>query len=450
LGWLGYFDAWVAVGLLAVAYSPSRAGVVLACLLTPWIDERFVLGLPVALAVRGCRFAPAAFHWWPWFRREAVPPLALVTAYAIIRLQLGGTGASQTVSQYLHTFVFERRVASTRLLFGAWEGLRVGWVLVFAAIVGLGAHSSSRPPRAGLWLGVLTLLAVLGGLFTAMDLSRSMMLAIPVLPLGWLHLARTAAWRRFWGATFCASAALALPATHVMSDRLVPVDQLWSPPYALLAATTNIGSAHVRGDGIPADATTAVHWFQKAAAHGFVDAEFNLGVMYSRGEGMPRDATAAFDWYLRAANQGDAIAQSMVGTAYFRGDGVAKDQVAAARWFERAARQGDLDAQHNLGVIYASGLGVPRNLTRAVQWSRTAAGRNHAAAQVLLGRCYQNGEGVPRDPVLAGAWFALAAGQGYEAGLNHHRMLETTLTPAQRTAVSQAALALAKEINANR
>ena len=37
--------------LLAVAFAPGRVPVLAACLLTPWIDERFVLGLPLALLV---------------------------------------------------------------------------------------------------------------------------------------------------------------------------------------------------------------------------------------------------------------------------------------------------------------------------------------------------------------------------------------------------------------
>ncbi len=34
------------------AFHPSRWALVLTCILTPWVDERFVLALPVALVTR--------------------------------------------------------------------------------------------------------------------------------------------------------------------------------------------------------------------------------------------------------------------------------------------------------------------------------------------------------------------------------------------------------------
>ena len=40
------------LGLLLVAFVPSRVALALTCVLTPWIDERFVFALPVAVPVR--------------------------------------------------------------------------------------------------------------------------------------------------------------------------------------------------------------------------------------------------------------------------------------------------------------------------------------------------------------------------------------------------------------
>src|SRR5262249_12061976 len=48
-GWLGYFDSWLVLGLVAAAFVQSRWVLAAACLLTPWIDERFVLALPLTL-----------------------------------------------------------------------------------------------------------------------------------------------------------------------------------------------------------------------------------------------------------------------------------------------------------------------------------------------------------------------------------------------------------------
>ena len=39
-------------GLLVLAFSKSRVALVLACLLIPWIDERFLLAVPLCIAIR--------------------------------------------------------------------------------------------------------------------------------------------------------------------------------------------------------------------------------------------------------------------------------------------------------------------------------------------------------------------------------------------------------------
>lgn len=52
LGWLGINDAWVWLGLLAVAFGQVRWAIPTACLLCPWVDERFLIGLPLAWVIR--------------------------------------------------------------------------------------------------------------------------------------------------------------------------------------------------------------------------------------------------------------------------------------------------------------------------------------------------------------------------------------------------------------
>jgi hypothetical protein len=55
-GWLAYFDSWYILGLLIAAFHPLRRWLMVACLLVPWIDERFILGLPLTIAVRAIYF----------------------------------------------------------------------------------------------------------------------------------------------------------------------------------------------------------------------------------------------------------------------------------------------------------------------------------------------------------------------------------------------------------
>src|SRR5207244_6040546 len=101
-GWLGYYDAWLGLGLLAVGFSrrPWVAGV--ACVLTPWVDERFVLGFPLALLVRWIRtdHATTPRTFVSWLRREAMMPIALIGGYVALRVLLAGRAGSQTLGEY--------------------------------------------------------------------------------------------------------------------------------------------------------------------------------------------------------------------------------------------------------------------------------------------------------------------------------------------------------------
>ena len=183
-GWLLHFDSWLVIGLLATAFVPSRWSLGLACLLTPWIDARFVLALPVAVVVRAIALARTGKS----SRQELFEDLAVVLAaslpYPTIRavawLQ-GDADSGAYVQLHMQTIP---TVPWRSFAEGLWSGYRVGWLLIVAAIV-------VAPRRAGAWWGAaLALLATgsaVGGLFIAYDMSRTLMIVCPVLLLGiWL------------------------------------------------------------------------------------------------------------------------------------------------------------------------------------------------------------------------------------------------------------------------
>src|SRR5688572_14101949 len=99
MGLLGYYDAWLALALLGVSFARPRWIVFIACILAPWIDERFVIGLPLALCVRWIRYNGGNRSPWQWFKQEAIVPFVIVAGYTMFRLGLGGSGSSQTVGE---------------------------------------------------------------------------------------------------------------------------------------------------------------------------------------------------------------------------------------------------------------------------------------------------------------------------------------------------------------
>jgi hypothetical protein len=393
LGWLGYYDAWVAVGLLVVAHARSWWPVVLACVLTPWVDERFVLGLPLALAVRWGVAGGGGDGWWQWFRREAALPVALTMGFALVRLHLGGTAGSPTVEDYFRQFVAGTGVTAGDRLVGAWEGLRAAWIPVAVAML---LPWWPGRERAGRLLAVAVPFTAVAGLVTAVDLSRSAVLLLPVVPLGGAWAAGWDGWRRWrW---VVVALALALPAHHVVGRHAQEVDRPWRIPGQLLAAWNELGVLYQKSG----DPARAAAWFRRAAEAGQPAAQGNLGVLYATGAGVPADQAVAAQWYRRAAEQGHPVGQTSLAAKLLRGNGVPQDVAAAEAWLRRAAEQGHAPAQRILGVLLARGEGRPRDPVGALGWLELArlAGDEPAAAAAAAVAA----ELSPAQVAEAGAW----------------------------------------------
>lgn len=287
--WLGYFDAWVVLGLLVVTFARARAWVWAACLLTPWIDERFVLGWPLAMACRafvGAGREPAPLADW---KREWLGPAALMAGFLVVRLGWLGpaSGKMASVGGYL-AWLDLSAVPWTRFVLGIWEGWRVGWVLVGAAFW----WATSPRERAVLGAGLLGVLLV--GLLTAQDFSRSMMLAAPVVAVGAVRLASaTEPWwpRRL---ALLAAAAVLLPGQLVMSDAVVPVMTLnhelanWrSPPARVMPEVYELRGVHAMEQGELAQAELHLTMAIKLADHP-ASAYKHRGLLYAGAQRWPQ------------------------------------------------------------------------------------------------------------------------------------------------------------------
>ncbi len=231
--WLGYFDAWVVLGLLLVAFADASWPVWAACAWAPWVDERFVLALPLALL---CRWLQRSAAGKPFeLKKELGGPAALALAFVVVRLGLLGSksAAGATVGGYF-AGLENSGAGAGRMVLGIWEGLRVGWIGVVAACFLL--------PRAhAIVIGAAVIVLVAIGLGTAQDFSRAMMLIAPVALLGAVlaidRLGRIPRWLP--GAA--AALALVLPAHQVMSNGVNPIFYFYhelaaldSPPPAVM------------------------------------------------------------------------------------------------------------------------------------------------------------------------------------------------------------------------
>lgn len=298
MGLLGYYDSWLACALLAVAFVERRWVVLLACVLAPWIDERFVLGFPLALCVRRVVEGEAGLSRGRWLRREALWPALIVAAYAVGRLALGGSGGSQTAAQYLREFVFSGALTASQRAFGLWQGLGPGWLLVGVALVGVWrARAGGRALEAGLLVAGAVITCAVGAL-TALDTARSMVLIAPLVPLGWILAGELAWWRRARAPIALAAAAILLPAWHCLGDHFQPVDSLWAGAWPEAQAHNNLGNLLAVTPGRQDEA--AAHYAAALRVKPrYPEAHNNLGVVLARTPGQREQALARYTEALR-------------------------------------------------------------------------------------------------------------------------------------------------------
>jgi tetratricopeptide (TPR) repeat protein len=325
-GWLGYFDSWYVLGLVATAFVPSRWALGIAALLTPWVDERFLLALPVTLFVREASLHRLEERAW----RDALYDVVLAIAGAFPYLAaraifwLQGDADSQTYIQ-AHALNLPDVVPS-RFLAGLWSGYRAGWLLI-----GLGLWIWAR--RAGWKWGATLILTVVatavGGLFIATDMSRTVMMICPTLVWGvWL-----------WEASRPMSQAWLLPAVVAANFLLPATHELWFSQFTIgrlpaelanlretslpgleaanliveaesLLAQGQIPAARAKLDeALSIDDTYAVAYAHRAAMH--INEKDLASAAVDAAEAVRLDPTMPYAYYLRgyiSALRGDRAA----------------------------------------------------------------------------------------------------------------------------------------------
>jgi hypothetical protein len=217
-GWAFYFDGWLMAALLLASFSRPRWVLLVAALLTPWIDERFILALPLCLAVRSTVLSrDEAYRWRDWWR-DVLWLAAGAAPYLALRLWAYAVNVWQP--DYLENTIGFTSPFTVGLE-GAWEGLRVAWLpaLLWPALVW------RRPGKHSAALGGAALVVLLGSVAfhvgMAGDVSRSASVAVPALLAG-VILWRD--WPRRWAAcalTAACAVNFLLPARHIITSNPV-------------------------------------------------------------------------------------------------------------------------------------------------------------------------------------------------------------------------------------
>jgi len=172
LHWLGLNDAWVWLGLLAVSFGRARWSLPVACLLCPWVDERFVIGFPLAWL---CGLLCGSRRWSV---RDLLSGLWLVP-YLMTRIIV----SLQVPADTANTLGFLQNTASSFAPMAPWVPL--AWWMGFRAAWLPLAYATSAVPANQRTITAITLVVTLATtVFLAADLSRSIAILTPLVLFG--------------------------------------------------------------------------------------------------------------------------------------------------------------------------------------------------------------------------------------------------------------------------
>lgn len=237
-GWLGYFDSWLVLGLVLASFARTRVTLAMSCLLTPWVDERFLIALPGCLLTRFMTRDSMVTRRASWQRDVAVATLATVPYLATRGAAwLSGDTGSATYAQSHWESI--QRVVPLQFLIGLWSGYRAGWIYFPLAVI---AAARRNGLLCGLALASLVMLEGVGGLFIAWDMSRTLMILTPIFLWG-VWSCEDIRWPVLrWLLPLCLVANLILPARHVtwfmdpeLSSLATEIGMYRDPPRAIVA-----------------------------------------------------------------------------------------------------------------------------------------------------------------------------------------------------------------------
>jgi hypothetical protein len=224
LHWLGVNDAWVWLGLLTIVCARAPFPLAVATLLCPWIDERYLIGLPLALWCRHQMQPPGRDHHWLLLGGCTMPyAAARISAWLISSHEAAG-------GTFLGLILAEFHVWLPLAPLGWFMAFRAGWIVVACVFLRRSFHSF-RTNATGVALAATTLAL---STILAADLSRSAAIMFPLLFLGGITLATRLPARAPAILGVCALANLLIPAAHVVYRSIDHMDSLSMELYRLL------------------------------------------------------------------------------------------------------------------------------------------------------------------------------------------------------------------------
>jgi hypothetical protein len=209
--WYGMNDPWVWLGLFVIAFARSPIALVAACLLCPWVDERFIIGVPLAWTGR------CVYNNEPLISRTALLLVIALMLYAALRLGITSYFGIRTEGTHLARLLPQMPVSAKYGYLGWWMGLRAAWAPIAFLFL-----TVQRPYV----LAAVFLLTAAVTIALTEDQSRSAAIVVPIVILGLLSIQRRYPEIAPRAAIALGILGLILPATHVGNNSIVPYDNI--------------------------------------------------------------------------------------------------------------------------------------------------------------------------------------------------------------------------------
>jgi hypothetical protein len=175
LGWLGMNDGWYLLALLEATACRSLAALAAWACIGPWIDERFLIALPLALVVR-MRLRDSQDASWG---RTCAAACIGAAPYVVLRAVFTLTHRDAVSSGYVAAMLEVFRIYAPYVPLGWAMGFRSFWLVIAAGLLVSGTRQGSRLARTALAAASLAFISVV-----AWDLDRSTGILLPAYVAG--------------------------------------------------------------------------------------------------------------------------------------------------------------------------------------------------------------------------------------------------------------------------
>jgi hypothetical protein len=184
LDWLGLNDGWYLLALLESTAGKSLWALTAWTFVGPWIDERFLIALPLALFVRTRLRAPEPGS----VARACLAASAGIAPYIALRAGFSLSHGDAASSSYIGAMLEVFRIYASYVPLGWAMGYRFAWIAIATGLLARGIGWGRRVTGIALAASGLAIISVV-----AWDLDRSTGVLLPAYVAGVVQAARAAA-----------------------------------------------------------------------------------------------------------------------------------------------------------------------------------------------------------------------------------------------------------------